>query len=125
MTSTDRIRIKRIYEPAEPEDGARVLVDGIWPRGVSKARAALHAWRPDVAPTAELRKGFGHEVERWAEFRRRYRQELAANEAVEELVELAASAPLTLLYSARDTEHNQAVVLAEWIGELAGGAGAD
>lgn len=125
MTSTDRIRIKRIYEPAEPEDGARVLVDGIWPRGVSKARAALHSWRPDVAPTAELRTWFGHEVERWDDFRRRYRQELAANEAVEELVELAASAPLTLLYSARDIEHNQAVVLAELIGELAGGAGPD
>jgi len=125
VTSTDRIRIKRIYDPVETEDGARVLVDGMWPRGVSKAGAALHSWRPDVAPSAELRKWFGHQVERWDEFRRRYRDELEGNGGAGELAEVADASPLTLLYSARDTEHNQAVVLADLLRDHARDASSD
>ncbi len=111
------IGIKRIYEPAEPGDGARVLVDRVWPRGVSRDRAALDSWLPDAGPTTELRKWFGHDPERWPEFRERYRAELAANPHIPELVAMAAAGTVTLLYSARDVAHNQAVVLAEMLSE--------
>ena len=101
-------RVKRIYEPVEADDGQRVLVDRIWPRGISRARAALDAWMPEVAPSNQLRTWFAHDPERWEEFQARYRNELADNSHLAELAALRALAPL---YSARDTERNQAVVL--------------
>ena len=112
------IHVKRIYEPPGAGDGQRVLVDRVWPRGISKADAALTAWQKDVAPSTALRKWFGHDPRRWEEFGRRYRLELDDNQdAVKRLEEMARSGALTLLYGARDTEHNQAVVLAGYIGE--------
>jgi uncharacterized protein YeaO (DUF488 family) len=108
------VRIKRAYEPPARGDGTRVLVDRLWPRGVSKADAGITQWMKDVAPSSELRKWFGHDPARWEEFRRRYRAELAARKAlVAQLRELARKGPLTLVYSARDQAHNQAVVLRE------------
>lgn len=104
--------IKRIYEEPSAGDGRRILVDRVWPRGMSKERAALADWMPEVGPSNELRKWFGHEPERWEEFERRYRAELATNEAFHGLAEIAAAEPVTLLYSARDTDRNQAIVLA-------------
>ena len=111
------IVVKRIFEPAAEDDGTRILVDGIWPRGVSKDAAALHAWRKDVAPSHELRQWFGHRVERWDDFCDRYRAELATNAGVDELAMVARTGRLTLLFSARDQEHNQAVALAEVVAE--------
>lgn len=106
------VHIKRIYEPASPDDGRRLLVDRLWPRGVSKARADLDAWLRDVAPSTELRKWFGHDPARWDEFVRRYRAELAANPAaLQPLLDAARRGPVTLLYAARDEVHNEAVVL--------------
>ncbi len=108
------VRIKRAYEAPAPGDGTRVLVDRLWPRGVSKADAGITLWMKDVAPSSELRKWFGHDPGRWEEFRRRYRTELAGKKAqVAELRELARKGPLTLIYSARDEAHNQAVLLRE------------
>lgn len=106
------VRVKRVYDAVAQDDGHRVLVDRIWPRGISKVRAAVDAWMPGVAPSHELRKWFNHEPERWVEFQDRYRSELDGSADVEELIERAAAAPLTLVYSARDREHNQAVALA-------------
>jgi uncharacterized protein YeaO (DUF488 family) len=108
------IRIKRAYEPAARSDGYRVLIDRLWPRGVTKEEARLDEWARELAPSPELRRWFGHDPARFEEFRRRYRDELAAHE--QELRELRARArkgTLTLVYGARDTEHNGAVVLAE------------
>ena len=111
------IRVKRIYEPVEADDGQRVLVDRIWPRGISRDRAELDAWMPEVAPSTELRKWFGHDPARWDEFLARYRSEFADNPHVDQLSSLVAAGPLTLLYSARDTENNQAVALASFLGQ--------
>ena len=112
------IRLKRIYEPATGDDGFRVLVDRLWPRGVSKERAALDLWLKNVAPSDELRRWFAHEADRWPEFQRRYGEELAVNPAMEELRDLARShRVVTLLFGARDTERNEAVVLADWLAE--------
>lgn len=91
----------------------RILVDRVWPRGVSKEKAALDHWLKDVGPSTALRKWFGHKPERWAEFRKRYRKELAVNPAVKELRALVKGKRATLLFGAHDAEHNQAVVLAE------------
>lgn len=108
------IRIKRIYEPPESSDGYRLLVDRLWPRGISKTRALLDSWMKDVGPSSELRQWFGHDVRRWEEFKRRYHVELEANQAlVDQMLSIASERPLTLLYSARDRDHNQAVALAE------------
>ena len=112
-----QIGLKRAYDPPAADDGARVLVDRLWPRGVSKAEARLDLWLKTVAPSADLRRWFDHQPERWPEFRRRYREELAANPALDELRRLAAAGPLTLVYGARDREHNDAVVLAEVLDE--------
>ncbi|MBS0366700.1 MAG: DUF488 domain-containing protein [Proteobacteria bacterium] len=108
------VRIKRAYEAPSVRDGARVLVDRIWPRGLRKADAAVEVWLKEIAPSTRLRQWFAHDPARWAEFRRRYRAELAGKAGL--LTQLRASArngKLTLVYSARDTEHNQAVVLRE------------
>ncbi len=106
------IRIKRAYEPPSAADGTRVLVDRLWPRGLKKADAHVAQWVKEVAPSNELRKWFGHDPARWEEFRRRYEAELASKrELLGELRELAKNGPLTLVYSAHDEAHNQAVVL--------------
>jgi uncharacterized protein YeaO (DUF488 family) len=121
MTARLDIRIKRAYDPPDPEDGTRVLVDRVWPRGVRKESAALARWLKEIAPSTELRRWFGHEPDRWQEFRRRYRAELARNgDAVAELRDLARHGRVTLVYGARDTEHNQAVVLADYLRETGG-----
>lgn len=111
---SERIRLKRIYDETSPDDGYRILVDRVWPRGMRKDKAAVDRWLRDVAPSSELRKWFGHDPERWPEFRRRYREELAAGPpALYELIELCRDGTVTLLFGARDRERNQAVVLYE------------
>ncbi len=110
-----RVAIKRAYEPAAATDGRRVLVDRLWPRGIRKEDAAIDDWAKDAAPSAALRKWFGHDPARWAEFRRRYRSELTGNPSLVELSKWAKEKPLTLVYSARDDQHNQAVVLREYL----------
>jgi uncharacterized protein YeaO (DUF488 family) len=108
------VRLKRAYDPAAATDGSRVLIDRIWPRGVSREQAHLDEWARELAPSGELRRWFSHDPDRFAEFRRRYRAELAAQEAkLRELRQRARQGTLTLVYAARDTEHNDAVVLAE------------
>ena len=109
--------VKRIYEPANSEDGFRVLVDRLWPRGVSKEKARLDLWLKDIAPSTGLRKWFNHDPAKWIEFQSKYRQELEANPgALEELRKATGEAAVvTLLYGARDSEHNEAVVLAEYL----------
>jgi uncharacterized protein YeaO (DUF488 family) len=108
------IRLKRAYEPASAEDGHRVLVDRLWPRGVSKQQARLDDWEKELAPSTGLREWFGHEPDRFAEFRRRYIDELRASAPrLTELRRRASAGTLTLVYSAHDSEHNDAVVLAE------------
>lgn len=104
-------RIKRIYEPASEDDGIRILVDRLWPQGISRFDAQIADWKRDVAPSTELRRWFGHKPERWAGFQRRYRAELADNPGLTELRRLARGKTVTLLYGARDTLHNQAQVL--------------
>ena len=108
------IRLKRAYDPASPADGYRVLVDRLWPRGVSKQRAMLDDWQKELAPSTELRQWFGHEPCRFGEFRRRYVDELRCERArLAELRRRARDGALTLVYAARDAEHNEAVVLAD------------
>lgn len=110
------IRVKRVYDPPDKDDGVRVLVDRLWPRGLRKENAALTLWLKEIAPSAELRTWFGHDPARWTEFTRRYRAELAQNnEAVARLAALSARGPVTLLYAAHDTAHNHAVVLAAYL----------
>lgn len=106
-----RIRLKRAYEAPARSDGQRILVDRLWPRGLTRDKAAVDHWIKEVAPSSELRKWFGHDPERWPEFRRRYRAELKKNPALAELRALARKGSVTLLYSAKDEQHNQAVVL--------------
>jgi uncharacterized protein YeaO (DUF488 family) len=108
------VRLKRAYEPADTADGRRVLIDRLWPRGVSREQARLHEWERELAPSAELRQWFGHDPERFAEFRRRYTSELAEQKPkLRELRRRARQGTLTLVYAAGDTQHNDAVVLAE------------
>ena len=110
------VKAKRAYVPAEADDGYRVLIDRLWPRGVSRERARLDEWARDLAPTDELRKWFGHDPTRFDEFRTRYRRELRPHrDKIEALRRRANAGPLTLVYGARDTEHNDAVVLEELI----------
>jgi len=113
------ILLKRAYEAPAEADGKRVLVDRLWPRGVSKDEARIDAWLKDVGPSTELRKWFGHEPAKFDEFRSRYRKELEASAAWAELKELARHGKLTLVYSARDEEHNNAVVLRQMLQEQA------
>ena len=108
------VRLKRAYEPPARSDGYRVLIDRLWPRGVSKERAQLDEWQRELAPSSELRRWFGHDPAKFGEFRRRYREELAGQEeTLRELRRRAREGTLTLVYGARDSEHNDAVVLAE------------
>lgn len=111
-----RIRIKRAHEPAGRADGRRVLVDRVWPRGVSRESARLDDWLKDVAPSTKLRKWFGHDPERWTEFRRRYHRELDdQDERIDELKRLAKRGTLTLVFAAKDETHNNAVALKEYL----------
>jgi uncharacterized protein YeaO (DUF488 family) len=106
------VQIKRIHEPRCAQDGLRVLVDRLWPRGISKERAALDEWRADLAPSTALRKWFAHDPRRWPEFRQRYRAELRAHAALlQSLRDRAAQQRVTLLYAARDPRTNHALVL--------------
>jgi uncharacterized protein YeaO (DUF488 family) len=111
-----QIRVKRIYEPPGPEDGSRYLVDRLWPRGLKKAAASLDGWSKEAAPSNELRRWFGHDPARWAEFQRRYSAELDANPAAwKPLREAARQGRMTLLFGARDEEHNNAVALKAYL----------
>jgi uncharacterized protein YeaO (DUF488 family) len=111
------VRVKRVYEGAEKGDGWRVLVDRLWPRGMTKVAAKADVWMKDVAPSDALRKWFGHEPEKWATFQKKYRAELADKKAmIAELKKMEKEhGTLTLLFGAKDEEHNQAVVLAEFL----------
>ena len=121
---SDRVWIRRAYDEPTNNDGYRVLVDRVWPRGVSKEDAQLDEWCKQIAPSTELRKWFGHDPERWEEFRSRYRAELGdRDDLVEALVERTRHRRVTLVFGAKDTEHNQAVVLAELIDERRRSAG--
>lgn len=112
----ERFAVKRIYEPVGTGDGTRVLVDRLWPRGVTKGDAHVALWLKDIAPSSELRRWFGHNSKRWKDFRERYREELATKGAlIAQLNELADNRRVTLIYSARDPMHNQARVLAEYL----------
>jgi uncharacterized protein YeaO (DUF488 family) len=117
------LRIKRIYDEPASEDGYRILVDKLWPRGVSKEKAALDLWLKDIAPSPELRTWFGHKAERFAEFSRRYEAELEDNPAVQDLQAVVKGrATVTLLYAAHDSTINHAVVLKRYISRLGPGA---
>lgn len=112
------MKIKRAYAPAEAADGYRILVDRLWPRGISKEKAKIDLWLKSVAPSNELRKWFGHNPERFAEFDRRYRAELAESGALDELRAVLREHPdATLLFAAHDEAHNNAVVLKELLGD--------
>ena len=106
------VQLKRAYEAAAASDGTRILIDRLWPRGVSKDKAAVDLWLKDIAPSTALRQWFGHEPARWQEFRDRYASEVHANtEALAQLRKLAQQGPVTLVYAAHDELHNDAVVL--------------
>jgi uncharacterized protein YeaO (DUF488 family) len=108
------IKTKRIYEPPAPDDGYRILIDGIWPRGISRQRGAIDDWVRELAPSAELRRWYGHRPERFEEFARRYRAELGAQrELLSKLRRRSRSGVVTLVFAARDTEHSNAAVLSE------------
>lgn len=108
--------VKRVYEPPEASDGTRVLVDRIWPRGLTKERASVDVWLKDVAPSAGLRTWFSHDPKRWPEFQKRYFEELRANrDAVDRLSDLLTAGKVTLLFGARGTERNNAVALADYL----------
>jgi uncharacterized protein YeaO (DUF488 family) len=113
------IFLKRAYDKAATSDGYRILVDRLWPRGVKKSDLRLHSWAKELAPSTALRKWFAHDATRWSEFRSRYRKELATprvSQLIKEVIAEANAAPaITLIYAARDTEHNEAVVLREKI----------
>lgn len=106
------LRLKRAYEPVGSDDGVRILVDRLWPRGVSKKEASVDDWEKDIAPSTELRRWFGHDPARWAEFQRRYRAELRQHtQELDRIRNLAKTQTVTLVYGARDEEHNDAIVL--------------
>ena len=110
--SEDRIRLKRAYEPPSPDDGIRILIDRLWPRGVKKTAAAIDEWMKEIAPSTELRKWFGHDPERWQEFQRRYEREIKQHPGeFDRLRTLAQHGRITLVFAAHDEAHNDAVVL--------------
>ena len=111
-----RVMLKRAYDSPAAEDGTRILVDRLWPRGISKEKAALDHWMKDIAPSTELRKWFAHDPKRWKEFRRRYAAEVRQHpDLVTELRSLARHGPITLVYAAHDESHNEAVVLRDML----------
>jgi uncharacterized protein YeaO (DUF488 family) len=107
-----KIKIKRVYAEPSHEDGMRILVDRLWPRGLTKEKAKVDLWLKDVAPSTELRKWFGHDPAKWTEFQEKYAKELKSHgEQLAQLKECAHQGPITLIYGARDEEHNEAVIL--------------
>ncbi|EGO93334.1 MULTISPECIES: DUF488 domain-containing protein [Acidiphilium] len=107
------VRLRRVYDPVEPEDGTRVLIDRLWPRGLSREKAAVDIWLKEIAPSDKIRREFGHDRRRWPHFAAAYRAELASNPAaLEQLLALCDDGQVTLLYAAHDTECNNAVVVA-------------
>lgn len=110
------IRVKRVYEPPARSDGVRILVDRLWPRGLDRDKAQIDDWMKDAAPSDALRRWYGHDPEKWPEFRARYLAELTQNPAAQELKHMAAKTKtLTLLFAAKDESHNNAVVLREFL----------
>lgn len=115
------IALKRVYDAPDPGDGLRILVDRLWPRGVKKDEAHLDRWEKDLAPSDELRRWFAHDPAKWCEFRRRFREELAPKgDLLHELARQAEKGRVTLLYAAKDEEHNNAVVLKEFLEDRGG-----
>jgi uncharacterized protein YeaO (DUF488 family) len=116
VKSKHTIQLKRVYEEPSEEDGQRVLVDRVWPRGIKKEKAALDLWLKEIAPSTALRKWFGHDPEKWSEFQRRYRAELdKMTDTLEPLKEAIRKGKVTLVYAAHDTEHNNAVALKAYL----------
>jgi len=114
--TTDHVKLKRAYEPATADDGTRILIDRLWPRGVKKADAAIDRWVKNIAPSTALRKWFGHDPDRWAEFRRRYAAEVHQNpEQLSQLRALARQGRITLIFSAHDAIRNDAVALRDFL----------
>lgn len=110
------IKIKRVYLPCSPDDGQRIMVERLWPRGMTKAKAKIDLWLKDIAPSRELRTWFGHDPARWGDFKKRYWRELKQNPlVVKTLCERMASGPVTLVYAAHDEQHNSAVALKEFV----------
>ena len=110
------LELKRAYEPPSPSDGQRVLVERLWPRGLNKARAAVDLWLKEIAPSVELRKWFAHDPAKWLQFRQRYWKELnERHESVDLLRRMAREGTVTLVYAARDEQHNSAVALKEFL----------
>jgi uncharacterized protein YeaO (DUF488 family) len=111
-----KLKIKRVYEKPEKEDGRRILVDRLWPRGLTKEKASIDLWLKEIAPSTELRKWFAHDPGKWKEFQKKYHQELRENkEQVSILKEQLREGVVTLVYGAKDEEHNDALVLKEWL----------
>jgi uncharacterized protein YeaO (DUF488 family) len=116
MPKKATIRLKRVYEESSGDHGTRILVERLWPRGVSKEKAAIDLWLKEVAPSAEHRKWYGHDLDKWEEFRRRYRAELdAKREVLDDLDRRLKEVPVTFVFAARDEEHNSALVLKEYL----------
>jgi|SRR5689334_14808106 len=114
--TADHVKLKRAYEPPTADDGMRILVDRLWPRGLKKTDAEIDQWMKEIAPSAGLRKWFGHDPKRWQEFRRRYKSEVRHHpDQLHELRTLAQGGRITLVYAARDEAHNDAVVLKEML----------
>lgn len=110
------IKIKRVYEGVDESDGSRILVDRLWPRGLSKDKARVELWLKDIAPSDDLRKWFGHDPEKWVEFKRRYFEELKdKKELAEQIIEKSRKGTVTILYGAKDEKHNNAVALKDFI----------
>ena len=110
------IKLKRAYEPVKDDDGYRVLVERLWPRGISKEKASLDEWMKEISPSPELRKWYTHDVEKWLEFKQNYIEELSQkSELIEDLLERSQKGTVTLVYSARDEQHNSALVLKEYL----------
>ncbi len=111
------INVKRIYDPASSEDGTRIYIDRLWPRGLKKSEAKFDEWLKEISPSTELRKWFGHDPAKWEEFKKRYKKELEdKKEIMEKLKKEAKRKKITLLYSASETEHNNAIAMKEFLG---------
>ncbi len=116
MRNKMQVQIKRVYEKPDKEDGFRILVDRLWPRGFTKEKAAVDLWLKEIAPSTELRKWFGHDPEKWTEFKKRYLHELKEDkEVVSLLKEQMKKGDVTLVYAAKDEEHNEALVLRDFL----------
>ena len=116
MMQAKAIQLKRAYEAPEASDGKRILVERLWPRGVSKSEAAIDCWMKEIAPSTELRKWYNHELDRWGDFQEKYKAELTQNlDAVSQLEQLCKHGKVTFVYAAKDEQHNSAVVLKDFI----------